>query len=405
MDRVMDGVRVVEVALYGLVPTTGAVLADWGADVVKVEHPETGDPVRGLAAFGVKPGDGGVTYLWEVFNRGKKSVGIDIAHPQGRELLLRLVERADVFLTNFLEPARKKLGIDVEDVMARNPRIIYARGTGHGPIGPDADKGGFDGISYWARAGVSTAAMPADYGYPIGLPGPAFGDLQTGMHLAGGVAAALYRRERTGFSAVVDTSLLAAGMWAMQASIAGAYAIGAEELPKADRRRPMNPLANIYRTSDDRFIALAMLEADRYWPGFCQAIGRPELVANERFATASLRRDNVGACVELLDQTFAQRTLAEWQSILATQDGQWAPIQTTREVLDDQQGLVNGYLQQVKYDSGASLPLVSVPVQFDCAAPALRPAPDHGADTDAVLLDAGLAWEELLQLKEVGAIS
>ena len=405
MTRVMEGVRVVEVALYGLVPTTGAVLADWGADVLKVEHPETGDPIRGLVAFGVKPGDGGVTYLWEVFNRGKKSVGIDIANEKGHEVLLSLVEQADVFLTNFLEPARRRLRIDVEDIMACNPRIIYGRGTGHGPVGPDADKGGFDGISYWARSGMSTAAMPADYDYPVPLPGPAFGDIQTGMHLAGGVAAALYHRERTGSGVVVDTSLLASGMWAMQASIAGAYAIGAKQLPKADRRRPMNPVANTYRTSDDRYLSLAMLEADRYWPGFCEAIGHVELAQDERFATARDRRANVDACVEVLDAIFRGRSLCEWEAALSSQEGQWAVIQTAGDALDDPQNMANGYIREVKYENGATLPLVTTPVQFDGHSPGLVPAPDHAADTDAALTGIGLTTDELLSLKVLGAIS
>jgi len=195
---VMDGVRVLEVAIYAFAPAAGAVLADWGADVVKVEHPEAGDPLRGLVAYGVKPGDGGVTYLWEVLNRGKRSIGIDIASDDGRELLLSLCEGADVFLTNFLAPARQRLGIDADAVTARNPRIIYARGTGHGPRGPDADKGGYDGVSFWARSGVSIAAMLPDALYPVALPGPAYGDIQSGAHLAGGIGAALFRRERTG---------------------------------------------------------------------------------------------------------------------------------------------------------------------------------------------------------------
>jgi crotonobetainyl-CoA:carnitine CoA-transferase CaiB-like acyl-CoA transferase len=400
----MTDVRVVEVALYGLVPTTGAVLGDWGADVVKIEHPETGDPIRGLVAWGVKPGDGGVTYLWEIFNRGKKSVGIDIGSDAGREVLLKLVDEADVFLTNFLEPARKKLGIDAQDILDRNPRIVYARGTGHGPLGPDADKGGFDGISYWARAGVSTAAIPADYSYPIQQPGPAFGDIQTGMHLAGGVAAALFQRERTGKGCVVDTSLLASGLWAMQASMAGSYVSGREQLPAFDRYKPGNPLANVYRTADGRFINLAFLEADRYWPGFCAAIGRPDLADDERFADAKVRLANVQACVEALDHVFGSRTLAEWVSVLASQEGQWSVIQTTREALEDPQARENGYIQNVEYNNGATLPLVSAPVQFGQESPELQPGPDHGADTDTVLLAAGLSWEELIELKVSGAI-
>ena len=405
MTPVMDGVRVLEVALYAFVPAAGAVLADWGADVVKVEHPASGDPLRGLVAYGVKPGDGGVTCLWEVLNRGKRSVGIDLATKEGLALLLHLVEGADVFLTNFLEPARQKLGIDVDDIMARNPRIIYARGTGHGPIGPDADKGGYDGVSFWARSGVSVAAMPPGAQYPVGLPGPAYGDIQSGVHLAGGIAAALYQRERTGKGMVVDTSLLGAGLWAMQPAIAGAYVAGVEQLAPLDRRRPPNPLWNVYRTADGRFLTLSMLDADRYWPGFCLAAGRPDLATDDRFATAAARLANIEECVDLLDALFAEHTLEEWRRILGAQDGPWSTTQTPRGVLDDVQAQLNSYLQVVKYDNGATLPMVNAPAQFDGTAATLTPAPGHGADTDEVLLEAGLAWDDVLALKVQGVIS
>jgi crotonobetainyl-CoA:carnitine CoA-transferase CaiB-like acyl-CoA transferase len=275
-------------------------------------------------AYGVKPGEGGVTYLWEVLNRGKRSIGIDIATDDGRELLLSLCEGADVFVTNFLAPARQKLGIEPADVMARNPRIIYARATGHGPKGPDADKGGYDGVSFWARSGVSIAAMSPENQFPVPLPGPAYGDIQSGAHLAGGIAAALFQRERTGQGAIVDVSLFGSGLWALQPTIAGAHASGQDRLAPLDRRRPANPVWNVYRTSDGQFLALSMLEGDRHWPGFCEAVGRPELIADERFVTADAREANNEACVEILDELFAARTLAEWKEILGRQDGPWA---------------------------------------------------------------------------------
>jgi crotonobetainyl-CoA:carnitine CoA-transferase CaiB-like acyl-CoA transferase len=401
----MDGLRVVEVALYGLVPTAGAVLSDWGADVVKIEHPEHGDPIRGLTAWGVKPGTGGVTYLWEVFNRGKRSVGLDIGSDVGRELLMELVDGADVFLTNFLGPARRRLGIDVEDIRSRNPRIIYARGTGHGPEGPDADKGGFDGISYWSRCAAGTSASPSDYGYPIPLPGPAFGDIQTGMHLAGGIAAALYQRERTGEGALVDTSLLASGMWAMQASIAGSYVAGQPALPATNRNSPGNPLANTYRTADGRYLQLAMLEADRYWPGFCEAIGHPELTSDPRFDSSEARLLNVFDCVRVLDEVFAEHDLGKWKELLAQQEGQWTVIQTCADVLEDTQGEVNGYLKWVPFPGGTSLPLVSVPVQIDAHASDLQPGPELGANTEEVLIALGKSWDDMIKLKEANIIS
>ncbi|MDB5714389.1 MAG: hypothetical protein JWO15_1786, partial [Sphingomonadales bacterium] len=374
-------------------------------DVVKVEHPETGDPIRGLSSYGINPGDGGVTTLWEVFNRGKRSIGIDIRTPEGLELLMSMVDRTDVFLTNFMQPARAKLGIDVEQIMARNPRIIYGRGTGQGPVGPDANKGGFDGLSYWSRPGVSTAAMPPDYDFPVMLAGPAFGDIQSGMNMAGGIAAALYRRERTGKGAVVDVSLFGSGLWAMQASIAGCYATGRDNIVQLDRRSPPNPLANIYATGDDRFFVLGMLEGDRYWPGLCQALGRPDLAQEERFGSLALRATNAAACVQALDAIFSTMTLVEVAEKLNSQEGQWSTVELPGDTVKDEQALANGYMQFVDYENGAKLPLVPVPALIDGELPHLMRAPTHCEHTDEVLAAFGHDEDAIINLKIKGIIA
>src|SRR5581483_9621652 len=182
--------------------------------------------------------------------------------------------------------------------------------------------------SYWARSGVSIAAMPPDARYPVGLPGPAYGDIQSGAHLAGGIAAALFQRERTGRGAVVDVSLLGSGLWAMQPAIAGAHVSGRERLAPLDRRRPANPLWNVYRTADGRFVTLSMLEGDRYWPGFCCAAGRPDLATDERFADGEARSAHLEECVAVLDGLFAEHPLEAWKEILGRQDGPWSVTQT-----------------------------------------------------------------------------
>jgi crotonobetainyl-CoA:carnitine CoA-transferase CaiB-like acyl-CoA transferase len=405
LTKLLEGVRVVEAAMYAFVPSAGAALADWGADVIKVEHPETGDPIRGLESYGFKPGDGGVTPLWELFNRGKRGVGIDIGTQQGLELLLSLVDEADVFITSFLQPARERLGIDVDQILARNPRIIYGRGTGHGPVGPDADKGGFDGISYWSRPGASTASIPPGYDFPILLPGPAFGDIQSGMFLAGGIAGALYRREKTGQGGVVDVSLLGAGLWAMQASIAGSYVMGANNIVQLDRRRPPNPLTNLYRAGDGRFFVLGMLQADRYWGGLCEVLGRPDLAADERFVDLASRAVHSEACVAELDAIFAKMTFDEIGKALDRQEGQWSDVAFPGDTLTDEQSLVNGYLQMVDYASGARLPMVPVPARLDGDVPDLVPAPTLGEHTDEVLGMLGQSQDDLIALKIAGVIS
>lgn len=405
MGKLLEGVKVVEAAMFGFVPSAGAALADWGAEVIKIEHPETGDPVRGLESYGFKPGDGGVTALWEVFNRGKRGVGIDLADERGHELFLSLIDEADVFLTSFMRPAREHLGIDVDQVLARNPRIIYGRGTGHGPTGPDADKGGFDGISYWSRPGASTAATPPGYEFPILLPGPAFGDIQSGLSLAGGILGALYRREKTGEGGVVDVSLLSAGMWAMQATIAGAYVMGRDNIEQLDRRSPPNPLTNLYRSADGHFFVLGMLQGDRYWPGLCNALGRPELTKDERFTTQSQRSQNSAACVAALDAIFATMSWDQVVKALESQDGQWSDVATPGDTLRDQQVLASGFVQMVEYPNGATLPLVPVPARIDGGLADLTPAPSFGQHTDEVLLALGKTQDELMELKIAGVVS
>jgi crotonobetainyl-CoA:carnitine CoA-transferase CaiB-like acyl-CoA transferase len=404
LEPVLNGIKVVEVAIYAFVPAAGAVLADWGADVVKVEDPTTGDPIRGLSAYGIAPGQGGVCVLWELFNRGKKSVGIDIRQPQGLELLMKLVDEADVFITNFIPSTCVRLGIDEENIRARNPRIIYGRGTGQGPIGPDANDGGFDALSYWGRSGAGLAAMSPEADFPVMLPGPAFGDVQSGMNLAGGIMAALYRRERTGQGATVDTSLLSSGLWATQASIAGAFVRDADNIVQLDRRRAPNPIANPYRSSDGESFVLGMLEADRYWPGLCDALDDSTLTADPRFQTAALRAEHCEACIEALGQIFANLTLDQIDERLAKQEGPWAVVSSPGSTLEDEQALVNEFIRYVECEGGAKLPMVPTPSKLDGPSPALTGAPEHGAQTDEVIAGLGLSMDQIMELKVAGVV-
>jgi len=335
--NVLEGVKVVELATWTFVPACGAALADWGADVIKVEHPVTGDPQRGLMMSGMV-GDGNqssVNFTMETPNRGKRSIGLDVTSPEGREVLLRLVAEADVFTTSLLPASRRRLGVDVDDLRAVNPRLIYARGHGQGVRGPDAGNGGYDTTSFWARSGMANyyAPEPSGVGYPP-FHSPAIGDLTSGQTLAGGIAAALFHRERTGEAAVVDVSLLATGMWAMSPGIVASRLFDIDDLPLPRHDEMMNPLTNFHRTKDGRYLTLVMLEGDRFWQPVCEAIGRPELVDDPRFATFAARAENRGECIAILDEVFASRTLEEWTSVL---DGVavWGPVRTAREVHDD----------------------------------------------------------------------
>jgi crotonobetainyl-CoA:carnitine CoA-transferase CaiB-like acyl-CoA transferase len=350
-------------------------------------------------------GSGSVNFIMEQANRGKRSVGINIASPEGLELLYRLARTADVFLTNFLPDARQRLKIDVEHLQAQNPSIIYVRGSGQGPKGPDAGKAGYDGTAYWARGAVADSLTPPDRDWPIEATA-AVGDLPGGMTLAGGIAAALFARERTGRATVVDVSLFNTALWSMAPGIVASRLYGVQRQPHIRRERSSNPISILYKTKDDRFLKLSMLESDRWWADLCDHLGHPELVDDPRFADAGLRARNSRACVLALDAAFAEHTLDEWRQRFETLAGAWGPVQTAAEVHSDPQALENGYLPEVTAPDGTTFAVVGAPVQFDEEPIAVRgPCPAHAEHTDEVLLEFGLTWDDLIELKTTGAIS
>jgi crotonobetainyl-CoA:carnitine CoA-transferase CaiB-like acyl-CoA transferase len=406
MPGVLDGIRVIELATWGFVPSAGVALADWGAEVIKVEHPLHGDPMRGLVSAALTPpGQQPVSIMFQTFSRNKASVGIDLTTDAGREVLYRLVAGADVFLTNYLAPVRRKLHVDVDDLAQINPRLVYAQGTGLGPRGEEADTGGFDLASYWSRGGVAYISTPEDAEYPPPMPGAAFGDLQSGLYAAGGVAAALFARERTGAAQVVDVSLLGAAVWGTAPHIAASSLFEIDAMPRGDHHSAHNPISNTYRTRDGRFVALVMLESDRFWALLVELLGRPELATDARFADAAARSANSKACIAELDAIFAARTADEWRGVLSQQRGVWAIVQSPRETRCDPQVLANGYVGSLDLDNGAALAVAMPPVQFNDHRPSPRPAPALGADTDRVLLELGYDWDRLVELKVEGAIT
>ena len=400
-EQPFDGVRVVELAQWVFVPVAGALLADWGAEVVHVE-PKEGDPYRGLASQGIGTERGGVNLSLALANRGKRSLALDIRHERGLSVLHRLLESADVFLTNLRPRALQRAGLASDELARRYPALVYARGHGYGVKGPDADNAGYDATAFWARGGMAHMLTPPERDYPIGQRG-AMGDRNGALALAFGVAAALLKRARTGTGSLVDVSLLSTAMWTLSSDLLAALG-GDEPQPSSGRGPMVNPLVGVYRTKDDRHIQLVFLQPDRYWPDFCRVIGRPDLAEDTRFADLSSRRENAAACVAELDDEFAERTLTEWKTILAPLDAPWAPVQSVSELLDDPQVEANDYIGEVVIDGESAYRLPAVPVQLDGRPPPLRRAPEHGEDTEAVLLEAGYGWEEIATLKEAGVI-
>jgi crotonobetainyl-CoA:carnitine CoA-transferase CaiB-like acyl-CoA transferase len=400
-EKAFDGIRVVELAQWVFVPVAGALLADWGADVIHIE-PREGDPYRGLATQGIGTERSGVNMSLALANRGKRSIALNVQTEEGQAVVHRLLESADVFLTNMRSKALHRLGLDPDTLTARYPRLVYARGSGFGPNGPDADQAGYDATAFWARGGLAHMLTPPERDYPIGQRG-AMGDRNGAMALAFGVAAALLKRTRTGQGSVVDVSLLATAMWTLSSDVLAA--LGGDQPKASGGRGPLvNPVMAGYRTKDGRHIQLVFLQPDRYWVDFCRVIGRDDLAEDPRFADIKVRRENAAACIAELDAEFAKRTFSEWKELLQRLDAPWAPVQSVPELVDDPQVKANGYIGEVEIDGQAAYRLPAVPVLFDGRPPEMRRAPEHGEDTETVLSELGFEWEDIIGLKEAGVI-
>jgi crotonobetainyl-CoA:carnitine CoA-transferase CaiB-like acyl-CoA transferase len=405
MTEVMQGVRVLEVAEHTFVPAASALLAEWGAEVIKVEHVERGDAMRGLAASGVVDFGPGAHVLLEHSNRGKKSLGLDLTSQDGLDILYRLAATSDVFLTNKMPGVRAKLKIDLDDIRAHNPQIIYVQGTGQGAKGPDADKGSYDSLGYWCRAGIAMAMKQADDPEVPGPPAPAFGDSIGAMTIAGGIMGALFHRERTGEGTTVDVSLLGVGLWSMGAALALSLQHGVPWVPPPAGRTMRNPLVGTYETKDGRFVSIACLQAAKYWPEACAALDRPQLATDERFADTASITANAEVASQLVAEAFAERTGAEWRERLQDFSGQWTMVQDTIEAAADPQSVANGYVQDYTDVDGQPYRLAAPPVQFGGENPTPLRAPAFNEHGDAILADLGIDWDSIVDLKVRGVVA
>jgi crotonobetainyl-CoA:carnitine CoA-transferase CaiB-like acyl-CoA transferase len=405
VTAVMQGVRILEVAEHTFVPAASALLADWGAEVIKIEHVERGDAMRGLASSGLAVMGGDVHVLLEHANRGKQSLGLDLTSEEGLDILYRLAATCDVFLTNKLPSIRSKLRVDVDDIRAHNPRIIYVRGTGQGERGPDADRGSYDSLAYWCRAGIAIGMKQPEYDYVPAPPAPAFGDSIGAMTIAGGIMGALFHRERTGEATTVDVSLLGIGMWSMGAALALSLQHGVGWTPPPPHAPTGNPLTATYTTKDGKYVSLTCLQAAKYWAEVCAVVGRPELATDERFADAEAIKQNVAVAAGLLRDAFAQHEASEWRERLAGFSGQWAMVQDTLEAAADPQAVANGYVQDCETADGVPFKLAAAPVQYDEQPASPRRAPAFNEHGDAILGDLGLDWDTIVDLKVRGVVA
>ena len=409
MRKPLTGVRVLEVAQFTFVPSAGAVLADWGAEVVKIEHPVTGDAQRGLVkvlgAAASKPGSS-FAPIMEAPNRGKRSVGMALDNAAVRPEFDELVRRSDVFLTNYLPSARTKLSIDVDDVRKVNPDVIYVAGSGFGMTGPDRDAGAYDATAFWARGGSADGLNPPNADQSAFMPAGAYGDNIGGMTIAGGVAAALYGRHVTGEPSVLDVSLLAVGAWTTQFSVNMAMLMGGP-LPKVERRTqaPGNPLTGAYRTSDGRFVQLSMLQPTRYWPEFCRLMGLDEYAEDRRFASLQAMAEHADTAYGLVHDAIAKLSFAECKAVLNRGTGQWAPVQDAWELAHDEALAANGRIANIVDAEGNSQRLVASPVKFDDDPAELERAPQFAEHTDEVIRELGVDDDRLIELKIAGAIT
>ena len=396
MGGPLEGIKVLEMGVWVAGPSCGAILADWGADVLKIEPPE-GDPCRGLFAMLGRD----TNPVFEQDNRGKRSMVLDLAKPQAKAIAGQLIDGADVFLTNMRPRALEKFGLDWESTTTRNERLVYCQVGGYGPDSEDANRAAYDVGAFWARAGVGRSLLPANSPPPQQRGG--MGDHMTGANAAGTIAAALYHRERTGKGQRVAVSLVRVGAYMMSWDINTHLRTG-DPIAPYERTAAINPIINCYQDSEGRWFWLLMLQGDRHWPDFLRAIEAPHLGEDPRFVNLLARAMNAPALVEEIDRVLGTRTLDEWAAIFDRENVWWAPVNSIEQVIDDPAVREAGAFIEVQGPDGPVTQVAGPGEFYGTPARPTRWVPELGQHTEEVLLELGLDWNGIIALKEAGAI-
>ncbi len=396
-EGILSGIRVIDAATYIAAPGAATVMADFGAEVVKIERPPHGDPYRYLVQVTGMPVSEH-NYCWMLDSRNKKSVALNLADEEGRGVLMKLAASADVFITNFQPHQIAKFRLAYDDLRAVNERLIYASVTGYGETGPDAELPGFDMTGYWARSGLMHHIRDTDVEPALSTPG--FGDHPTAMTLFAGIMMALFRRERTGLGSKVSTTLMGCGAWSNGCLIQAALS-GAMFHVERTRRKPLNPLVNHYVSGDGKRFLFCLIEPNKDWGRLCGAVGREDWIGHPRFATPALRRENSAELVVLLDEVFGQKTMAEWSRIFAAREITWSPAPSAEELVDDPQMIAEGMFREVE---GAAIRALDSPIRVEGSEKTpVTAAPAIGQHTREVLAQAGYTEARIDELIAKGA--